>query len=388
LQNSSKAVAAVAFLAALTGCTTGQSGVEPAFSSVNQNQNKANFAVGTANLNGTPGLNTVATYRQPNGLSATLLNTPSIVGPASFLVPAVGSAGTDGGTNTISASAQAQPGAAAAATTFGQSGGVFGYGFAPANSTTSGASNFPRFAAAVPNAPNNAFCVVDPSPVYGTCISINVYSQPLYVSSAKRLVYLGGPPAYPSFSNGTFPTGFGGYPAGFTTFAATPVPGAYTLNINVPSGNVAPFDAAPVSANLVSTALLPTISKPTFTSDGTGGATIGVDVPPGVTEALVYVFDFAYGSSGEFSRKNFYTINTTQTGPQTLSLPNNLGPTGNDQKPTASLVAGDFYFVYVAGFDYPAFEAGPPGNLQQVPTLAGANGQADVTLSGYTTNTY
>jgi hypothetical protein len=39
------------------------------------------------------------------------------------------------------------------------------------------------------------------------------------------------------------------------------------------------------------------------------------------------------------------------------------------------------YFVVAVGYDYPAFEAGPPGNTQQAPALVGANLQADLTMS-------
>jgi hypothetical protein len=46
---------------------------------------------------------------------------------------------------------------------------------------------------------------------------------------------------------------------------------------------------------------------------------------------------------------------------------------------------GDEYRFYAASFDYPMFEAGPPGNTQQKPAITGANGQADITTSAATT---
>ena len=392
MRQSITTLAALALVGLAAGCTSGNSGIEPGFTSVDQNTNKAQFAVGTANIAGKAGLNTVATYRQPNGLSATLLNSPSIVGPTGFVVPGANSAGTDAGTNAITSSPQAQPGQAVPATTFGQSGGLFAYGFAPANSTTSGAANYPKFVAATSSAPNNAFCVTNPSPYYGTCISQNAFAQPLYGSTANKLVYLGGPPAYPYFNTVSFPTGFEGYPAGFTTFAATPVAGTYTLNVSVPSANNPTFNAAPAAATLNSTALLPTFTAPTLTGDGTGGATIAVNVPTGVTEAMIYVFDYQYATTpapgGDFMVKNFYTLLTKTTGPQTLTLPNNLGVTPGGGTAGPTFTTGDFYFVYAAGFDYPAFEAGPPGNVQQIPAISGANGQTDITLSAPTNGTY
>ncbi|HEY5257859.1 MAG TPA: hypothetical protein VIJ12_05705, partial [Candidatus Baltobacteraceae bacterium] len=49
------------------------------------------------------------------------------------------------------------------------------------------------------------------------------------------------------------------------------------------------------------------------------------------------------------------------------------------QQPTMN--SGDFYYVSAIGFDYPAFEASPPGNIAPKPTIVGANGQADITMS-------
>jgi len=138
----------------LAGCTAGNGALEPPFTSVNLNNDRVQVAAGVATFNdGSKGLNVVATFRQPNGLSATLLNTPTLTGP--FTVP-VGAAGTksgasslgtaaflstctpnvDAGTGHISGSAQSVVTANALCTTFGQAGGVFAYGFAPENSTT------------------------------------------------------------------------------------------------------------------------------------------------------------------------------------------------------------------------------------------------------------
>ena len=114
-------------ISALSACTSGQPAIVPPSTAVNLAATaKLQFAVGTANIAGTTGLNTVVTFRQPNGLSATFVNTPTITGPATFVVPG---SGLD--TNTISGSPQVAAGLASTITTFGQNGGAFAYGLAP-----------------------------------------------------------------------------------------------------------------------------------------------------------------------------------------------------------------------------------------------------------------
>ena len=106
---------------ALSGCTSGNSAIEPPFHSTSLADLKLQFAVGTANIgiagpSGSGqaqfvGLNTVVTFRQPDGSSGTLLNTPAISGPPSLRIPATADAGTDAGSNHISGSPQTEPGA-------------------------------------------------------------------------------------------------------------------------------------------------------------------------------------------------------------------------------------------------------------------------------------
>jgi hypothetical protein len=71
---------AIAFT--LVGC--GANGNSPQIpSQSNLRSNTLQFAVGTANLYGlATGLNVVTTYRQPNGKSGTLLNSPILTVPA------------------------------------------------------------------------------------------------------------------------------------------------------------------------------------------------------------------------------------------------------------------------------------------------------------------
>jgi hypothetical protein len=348
-----KRYAALAVLGAgLTACTSGQSAVEPSFTPVNlASSTTLQFAVGTANIAGVAALNTVVTFRQANGLDATLFNLPTIVGPAGFVNNGpVATTGSDLGTNRIS-SPPTLPlaGIAATQTTFVTSGvasgGAFSYGFAPDNTTTSGAATFTQF------------------------------SEPFF---AKQQQFIGGPPAFPFVRDGSFPAAFRGYPPGFTIFDATTLaPGAYNLTVSIPSANVATTTLT-ATGTLGSLALLPTIGAPTgCVHAGVNGASFTAVIPAGLTEAAVYVDDSTAAS--------FYTFRTTAAGAQTFTVPDNLGIAPALGKNAPSFVAGDTVVVTVVGFDYPALEAGPPSNLSAAPTIRGANGQADLTMSPKTT---
>lgn len=355
----------IAFLitgALLAGCSGGLStngtSFNPPVSQTNLNNLTLEFAVGTANYQGTTYLNTVASFRQPNGLSGVLLDSPKIAGPAGFTVPAVGSAGIDAGTNTISSTPQTvptnPPASPPPATTFGQSGGVFSYGFAPFNSGTTGAALYPG--------------------------NPQLYAQPFYIASASKLRFYGGPPAFPFFNDGTFPAGFLGYSQGFTMFGATPVSGQYTLTVLVPAANTAPVTKT-ANANLNAGIVLglPTISG--IVEDGAGGLSGTITPGTGSTETLVYVVDA--------SASLFYTVGPISAA-GTFTLPNNLAPctvkgcTGS----SPSIATGDTFKIYAVSFDYPAFEAAPPGSTSASPTITGANGQADLSVSTVTAGTY
>ncbi len=399
------AVLALALAGAGCGGNSG-SGVNPPTSGGNLGAAKLQFAVGTATIGseGAVGLNTVETLRQPNGLTAALVNTPTIVGPVGFTVPSASagpftevcpastgaaivtdpasgatvgrSSGTDAGTSHISATPQVTLGTTAVCTSFGTSGGAFGYGFAPDNSTTSGA------------------------------LADAYYQLPFYpAASARTLRYVGGPPAFPQSRNGTFPGGFLGYYEGFTDFNVPVVAGAYTLNVVAAAAN-APTSTFTATANLSNVAGLPTFPTPSFLADGNGGGTVTVNIPPGVTETAVEVLDLGTagpdaGSGSCFppgalggSPTVYYTILAQGSGTQTLTLPDNIGPavpgqtthtlcTSADNIAASgnSSASGDDFRVYAVGFDYPAFEAAYPQNASQTPTIVGANGQADITTS-------
>lgn len=339
---------ALAVVAALESCTSGQNAVEPPLTQTNLAQtSKLQFSVGTASIGGTVELNTVETFRQQNGLSATLVNTPSIVGPAGFIVPNVPAAGADAGTNHITGSPQSISGGGNS--TFGTSGGAFVYGFMPANSDTTGSANYPQYA--------------------GGGVYNFIYPLPFY--SAPQLYYLGGPPAYPNIYDGNYLPGFAGYPQGFITFAAAPVVGTYVLTVTVATSDAGTI-VFTASAALASAAALPSYPAPAYASDGKGGGSITVAPPAGVTETLAYVQDTATG--------RFYTFFTKSAG--SLALPDSLGPHGGQ-----SIPVGDTVNVYVVGFDYPAFEASPPASRAQTPAIKGPNGQSDLTVSAVTSAT-
>jgi hypothetical protein len=108
-----------------------------------------------------------------------------------------------------------------------------------------------------------------------------------------------------------------------------------------------------------------------------------VVAPAGVTETIVYVRDFNpnVGST-------YYSAVLTGSGAQTAVFANNIGPSSPKGGKTAPFSTGDTVYVSAVGFDYQAFEAAPPGNISQTPTIVGANGQADLTASSVVPNTY
>ncbi len=371
---------------ALAGCTAGQVGIPPNQRAVDvsTSTNSLQFAVGTANIAGVAtGLNTVVTWRQPNGLDGTLLSTPTITGPAGFTnTGSAAAAGVNSGTATISGSPQVTLGTAATASTLGTAGGAFAYGFQPANSTAS--SNSPSFTR---------------------------YSLPFYAPAGVTAVpYIGGAPAYPNVRDGTFPSGFTGYPMGFTDFNVAPVAGAYALSLLVPTG----FDAsgnpttttASATGTLTNVTPLGAITGVTFTPDGAGGGTVSATITdPRITEAMAIVriggvasaaaagtgacYPAPYQGGGTGNGAVYYTTRVTAINTAGVTafpaIPANLGPKYLTNAAVRSTCAGDKAQVYVVGFDYPAFGAGPPQNVQQKPAITGASGQADISTSAVVT---
>ena len=376
-----KIIAAVVVGALLAGCSANGTASPPSsVVSPIQTQDVLQFAVGTANIGttGTVGLNTVSTFRQPNGLSATLVNTPTITGPPGFVpptTPACGSGCVDNAsTRTISGAPQnINPNVANPVTNFGQAGGVFSYGIAPENEGATGAAVFTRYV----------------QPFTGST-----------TASSTNPNYTGGPPAYPFFKDGTFPAAFTGYSQGFDMFNTPPVAGQYTLSVVVASSNAgtATFTAASTLSNLTP---LPALAVPTFVKDGLGGGAGVVTVPVDarVVETMVYFRTCTSASCA--TTANYFSVGPIRgTGPQAYTLPDFLGPcagaagTGcqnNAATRTPTIPTGTTFQVYAVTYDYPMFEASPPGNTSQTPVINGGaatSNQADLTTSPVATALY
>ncbi|HET7813291.1 MAG TPA: hypothetical protein VFL13_02830 [Candidatus Baltobacteraceae bacterium] len=392
--NYVKSIAACAIAAALlSGCATNGAATIPSTSQANLNSNVLQFAVGTANINGTAALNTVATLRQTSGNSGVLADQPTIAGPAGFVAGSAAAyntatfgANVDAGTTHISGSPQVpRNNAGLVNSTLGTFTGVFSYGFGPYNCDT----NCTNLGAYYPGNPNsttgNGFLASQYACSSAICANSATPNdvgevQPFYAPAGSGFDFIVGPPAVPFFNDGTFPSGFAGYPPGFTTFAVTPMAGAYQLSVNVAAQNASPITYT-ASSTLTSTALLGPISV-AITGKPSNGLTGTVSVPAGVTETEVFAVDVTPGGT-----QTFFTAGPISgTGTKSWSIPGNLGPcagsncqSGANAGPSFS--TGDIYFVVAVGYDYPAFEAGPPGNKQQKPTITGAGGQADLTMS-------
>lgn len=364
---------------ALAACTQGTS-VTPTVTQANLNANTLQFAVGTANIGsvgaaGTVGLNTVSTFRQPNGNSAVLVDTPTITVPAGFVIPAAG--GVNAGTNTMTGTPQTFATPAPPADTFGQSNGVFSYGIEPFNATSTGGA---RYAG-----------------------NPQLLSMPFWTTAANQQRFVGGPPAYPFFNDGTYPNGFQGYGQGFDDFAAAPVTGTYTLSVAVLPQN-APSQTFTASATLSSLVPLPAIAPPTFVrnASGDGGGTGVVTVPadPRIVETMVYIVN--RDQVGPLGSATYYTVGPLRgTGAIAYTLPNNLGlqctvsgcapsPTRQPSFLTLNPATGatDRYLAYAVSYDYPMYEASVPISNSPSPVITGAGGQADLTSSKSAIGTY
>lgn len=385
----------LAIAAALLGaCSANGISKSPGTNQANLASNTLQFAVGTANIgqDGTVGLNFVSTLRQPNGLTGVLASNQTITGPSpGFLVPA-GAAGAytgfgadlDAGTNHISSSPQVpQNNAGLVNTTLGTFTGDFSYGLGPYNSDQSIVNG-----GYYPGQPNssggNGFTSsnYDPSSLITGLSGGGEATQPVPFFSATPMEYIIGPPAngIPFFNDGTWPVNFAGYSPGIAPVEIAPVAGAYTMSVTAAAQNAAPFTYTQ-TATLASLVALPAMAAPTFVVDGTGGGSGSVTAPARVTETLVFVAD---GEAGLFYAMGPFA----GPGAHAFTLPDNLGKCSiggancqNTANAGLSITSGHHCFISAIGFDYPAFEAGPPNNVQQNPVITGSNGQADITMS-------
>ncbi len=382
-------IVAGAFLSGCGGLTNGRSFTPTQTPGTTLQSSKIQLAVGTARLpDGTTGLNVVSTFRQTNGLSAALVNTPSIAGPSGFTVPATsfgvgngdGGSGADAGTHSITALPQSYLPLPAQLTTFGRVGGDFASGLADFNNDTNGNGAFYPGQASGPNPAWGEPFYVATIPVTG--------AVPPGVPGVPPQPYIVGPPAVPFFNDGTEFSSFAGYMTGFTAFDAAPATGQYTLTDVVATTN-AGSPSFTASATLTSITPLPALPAPTFVSDGKGGGTATVAVPsdPRIVETMIYIVDVG-------AKLYFTSPPMKGTGTLTFVLPDTLGVCTvlvsgcQTSHPGVSITSGDQYLVYAATFDYPQFEAEPPTNTSQTPTLTGATGQADISLSPAFAGTY
>ncbi len=366
----SRIAAGAAGISILAACTGGQSGIQPPSTAVNvQAQSTLQFRVGTVNFRAGAAtlFNTVVTFRQPNGLSATLYNTPTITGPAGFVVPSTINAGclgtsapgtspsspspgTDAGTASISGTQPTQPGTPAVATTFGQVGGAYAYGFAPANSNTSGTPFYPGNSAGRPF----------PSAI-GTYTDI--YTQPIYCASSRRYPFVLGPPAVPDFhpASAGFPAGFYGYDSGFTSFGVAPVTGTYSIHVTVPGPDIGSFAGVfDQTATLTNPVPLGNVAAPVVAEPTSPGGALTFTVAPapaGATSQVLYIVDQ--------STATFYSFNAGVAG-------------GVFTLPAADFAAGDVVRSYAVAADWDIVGDAVPNNLSPAPALPA---QTDTSIS-------
>lgn len=385
-------------LLVLTACTSAAVGSLPSSSAADiMRSSRLQFAIGTATYttspNGTPlrsvGLNFVETLRQANGLSAILDDLPVITGPTTF------NAGSCYGYGAVCYDADLNTNRITSAS-LGSQTGAFGYGFCACNSVS-----------ATQVAPTLGSSAATPAPA--TVGAAEVYvalSQPMLLSGtgSGSWTFYGGPPAFPAYYDGGYPSNFQGFSEGFATAASPPVVGSYRLDIGIPPNfTVATDTSSPTlsaTAALKDVSGLPVMPTPVFTSDGNGGGTFALNVPLGVTETMIDVavqsvcLGAAYTTpSGAATGTNGVSYNVTivstaPAGVQTISLPDNLGPLVNGQATPTMCSQKATYTAQAIGFDYPAYEASYPNNLSQTPTITGANGQADLTISAVAKGTY
>jgi hypothetical protein len=380
----------LASAAALAACSSQsvQSGLEPKITQCSPTNVTLTYGIGTANVAGTLGLNTLAILRQNAGAgcvagSSILVNAPTITGPAGFVVPKTMDAGADGGTNKISGSIvtnlQTYLNSPPPSTTFNPAGSnpalVSSYGIIPAVQLNSQvAPNYQPFA------------------------------LPFY--SGTQLAYIGGPPAFvppadgagvhTSTRDGDFPNGYLGYDLGFVDFAAPPVAGTYSLSVVIPTGQ--DVNTGVSGYTTISPATQPSLTNlaglpgwtvaPTFATDGAGGGTITTNFAGGgaLTEEYVEAVDVGPAGGGSMacsavapSYPVYYTFKVTP-GVATVTVPDAIGPALPGKTQGMTFCTGDSVTVYGFAVDYPLYSSAfPQSNGNPAPSIG--SGQTDVTTS-------
>ncbi len=366
------------------------------------------------------------TYRQPAGGfapgdSGTLVNSPTLTLPAAIgagaAAPAATAEGYDAcstaafgaganevGTTAMTSTSQTQGQAGTTATTFGQSGGAFGLGIEPFNSTGQGDCTPPGVSAT------------------GTPFQVAPYPVPIYDNTAGDPNQLpaawGGPPAFLNSGSATSVVGSGNYPhgtaglsMGIDVFANVPAAvGAYKLAVSVPANTGTVTTSA--SYSLAALTNLGAATAPAYVPDvaGDGGGTFAFVMPAGATEAYVEVVDYGPSDAGLTGCNGsgtgiagppavgngvgtpiYYTLEATASG--TVTLPPALGPGGSPSVCTAALnttnngaATADQIAIQVIAMDYPLYEASygaqaTNSNGKPSPTILGAAGSADISIS-------
>jgi hypothetical protein len=331
----------------LAGCSTNQLGVTPNIQ-FNPAQGQLFATVGTANIDGQAGLNLVATFRSPNGLSAVPISNATISGPAGFAGPGGSADPGNSGATTIPIGSQ-QNSFSLQSCLLGCNthlAGIDMYGVGPPGNS----------------APNSAPNTYPAQPQFGDAGG----APELTACGSTEIPFYGGPPAYPSPGQNV------GFPEGFymMDLGVAPPTGAYNVALSYAQNGGT--TNVPVTANLGSSVLLPVIAAPTYASDGAGGGSGTVTVPAGVTEVMVNILDAGSSTAGPpacFPATAYFTVLVKGAGVQNYTLP------------AASIPVGENVVVQAIGFDYNAFELGPPTDMLQNPGLPA---QADLTISGET----
>ncbi len=406
-----------AILFALTSCGSGGVAMAPTTQAV-ISSNVLQFAVGTANLYGAgTALNVVATYRQPNGNSGTLLNSPTISLPRGLpgaLAAGAAATGYDASSNApngpapgesnITSTAQTAGASCSPGTTFGQSGGVYGVGIEPFN------------------AQGQADCTPAGTNATGTPFQVAPYPVPLYDSASPTFtptgdpnvfVPWGGPPAFlltgssvSVVGSTNYPTGTAGVSEGIDVFAGVaPVAGgAYALSVSIPANTGTSVQSA--TFTLPGVVVLGTAVAPAYVPDaaGDGGGSFALAMPTGATEAYLQITDYgpatamAVGCNGSgtgdpafgngVGKPVYYTLLATGSG--TITLPPTLGPGATPSVCTAALntaangsaTPADQISIQVVAFDYDMYHASYPSSLgNATPSIAGPRGSDDLTIS-------
>jgi hypothetical protein len=452
---------ALASLLSATSCSTGATSSTPTVQTVDIAKTaKLQFAVGTATISwgaattvpgsGSTtsmtfiGTNFTATFRGANGLSATLVNTPTITGPPSFSFGFPNTPNSVSGilpnvfNSAVIAATSSKPlgllppsfGA-----TLGPLVGVFGYGMAADNllsvQTTLNIAKLPQYpdtsSAECPDlssggintetSPNLSVSQVVVGPFGNASVPNTAQAQshelglPLIAglagvpslcpadslsasvptdSTNYPVNYYGGPPAWPSAQGYGTPAFFIGYPLGFTDVATPPVAGKYSLDVAfATNGNSTTYGHADASATLTTSVPLPPVSITSAMVNSDGTTSVVLTVPPGLFETVVMLRTLNCGNPN--GPNNNFSIVTHSAGLQRLLFAANLGPPDSSGRPTATTCNGYPGLAYAVGFDYPAYESSYPFDVSQTPKIAngdGHTGQADITTSAPVALTY